>query len=77
MDPDRLAELDVLHFSCLLWGVAFSQGIEPSVADFPALANSVARARGLADTGDQVLSLQGFSSDPSSNTPSMTVATIS
>jgi pyruvate kinase len=70
------AELAVLRFGCLLWGVLLGQCVERDVEDFPSLAGSLVKARGLAKGGDQILLLQGFSSDPAYNMPSVTVATV-
>ena len=67
------------HAACiaaLLWGVIPLTVDYTATGDPHELARKTARDLGLASTGDTILAVDGFSSVPEENTPSMTVVTV-
>ncbi len=61
--------------ACLLWGV-IPVTVDPAAIDDPrSLAGKTALELGLAEEGQSILVVQGFSSDPERNTPSVTIVT--
>jgi pyruvate kinase len=63
---------DVCRKISLLWGVIPVLDEETGSINPNELARRVAKEQGLADTGDYVLLIRGFHSDPDLNTPTIT-----
>ena len=70
--PDRRSA----RVAALLWGVIPARVEAPVKADPLHTARQAARDLGLAQAGQHVLLVQGFSSDPGQNTPSVTILTV-
>ena len=70
--PDRRSA----RVAALLWGVIPARVEAPVDADPLHTARQAARDLGLARTGQHILLVQGFSSDPGQNTPCVTILTV-
>ena len=72
ISPDEQAS----RGACLLWGV-IPVAVDPvALEDTQALARKTALDLGLVEEGQSILVVQGFSSDPKMNRPSVTVVTV-
>ena len=60
----------------LLWGVIPVLDEETGSVNPNDLARRIAQEQGLADTGEIVLLVRGFNSDPDLNTPTITTITV-
>jgi pyruvate kinase len=67
---------DVCRKISLLWGVIPVIDEETGSTNPNELARRVAKEQGLADSGDYVLLIRGFHSDPKFNTPTITTITV-
>lgn len=72
ISPDEQAS----RAACLLWGV-IPVAVDPAeMEDIQALARKTTLDLGLVEEGQSILVVQGFSSDPKMNTPSVTVVPV-
>ena len=67
---------EVCRKIALLWGVIPVLDEETGSVNPNELARRVAQEQGLAETGEYVLLVRGFHSDPQMNTPTITTITI-
>jgi len=67
---------EVCRKMALLWGVVPLLSKETGLVNPNVLARETAMKLGLADTGQHILLVRGFHSDPELNTPSITVLTV-
>jgi pyruvate kinase len=72
ISPDRRAS----RVANLLWGVVPQAADNDAIEDPCDLARGIVRKGGLAASGDTILLVRGFRSDPKQNTPSVTIVTV-